>query len=309
MTNFLTSPWTLMISVFIGVYIGLYEKGAIPYLEPVGLIYINLVTLCVIPILLSSISINLGKLLHSAKGRKILRRLLFLYLVLFVLVAFIGICVGVLGNPGGNLDQSQRSAIGEIIQQSPYMPEASIKLLEDQSVESGRTLVAVLIDKVIPHNLFAAMSGDDVPKVCFFSVLLGLVFGAMSSHKTGLLTQLLSNINEAFVYLMQWLMVPLPIALICLLAGQIGGVSFEAIQVLAKLAISVVVADLLLFAVFLIMLSVRSRQSVFGVLYNMREPILISLAASNSFGAVPSAIEGMKYYLRMGHRSMGGEFL
>ncbi len=63
--RFLLSPWSVLVGVLLGLYIGIYNKALIPYIAPFGTLYLNILKMCILPILITAISTSLGKFMKS----------------------------------------------------------------------------------------------------------------------------------------------------------------------------------------------------------------------------------------------------
>ena len=62
--DWLLKPWTLIASAVLGVVIGLYFKEATPTLNALGDLFLNLLTMCVVPLLISAVSTSIAKFIR-----------------------------------------------------------------------------------------------------------------------------------------------------------------------------------------------------------------------------------------------------
>ena len=57
----LLSPWAILVSIAAGVLIAVYFKELIPFVAPIGKIYLALLQMCVIPIILTAVTSKIGR--------------------------------------------------------------------------------------------------------------------------------------------------------------------------------------------------------------------------------------------------------
>ncbi|NEP55072.1 MAG: dicarboxylate/amino acid:cation symporter [Moorea sp. SIO3C2] len=65
--NVLKSPWAILISVILSVYVGTVHKEFAVALAPMGDLYLGLLKMCVLPILLAAITTSIGRLMRSRR--------------------------------------------------------------------------------------------------------------------------------------------------------------------------------------------------------------------------------------------------
>ena len=77
----LRSGWFILFSASIGVILGRYFPKQAEFISPVGKIYISILTMCILPILLATISVSIAHLIHNQKDSKHIKRLLIVFVL------------------------------------------------------------------------------------------------------------------------------------------------------------------------------------------------------------------------------------
>ena len=72
----LTSPWTILSSILLGVCAGIYLPAESTVLEPVGSIYISLLKVVVLPFLLATILVGVMTLLQKEGSQAMIKKII-----------------------------------------------------------------------------------------------------------------------------------------------------------------------------------------------------------------------------------------
>ena len=69
MNKILSSPVTLFVGILAGFLIAFFAKPLVPILRPFSTVYLNLLKMCVIPIVSTAVAVNLRRLVgHKTQG-------------------------------------------------------------------------------------------------------------------------------------------------------------------------------------------------------------------------------------------------
>ena len=80
---------------------------------PVGDLYLALLSMCIIPIVLTAIVSGLGEMLAMGTMQGYLKRIAAVYLITVILGSSLGVFAGWVGRPGKALDADARKAHGQ----------------------------------------------------------------------------------------------------------------------------------------------------------------------------------------------------
>lgn len=298
--DFLLSPWAILTSVAVGSYLGMEERELSFAMGAYGSLYLNLLKMCVLPILLSAITISLGRLINAKGAQDHFKKMSAIFIVGLLLSSMGGIASGIFGEPGRNLDAATRSTLGhKINQDTTHAPGMEISLREPFIDNTTEISLASFFDDIIPSNIFSALSQDRNPQVLVFSLLVAIALGRLKNKKTAeALFLVLDAVYQAFENLIKWLMYLLPFGLTALLADQIANVGMEVVAAMMKFVAVAVVCFLTIVAVNSILIWRLSHLPFRKVLSALREPVLIAFFTRSSLASIPAALHAMHQSLK-----------
>lgn len=281
----------VFVAAAIGAYIGFYQPEYIKYVEPFGNLYISILQMCILPILMSAISLSIGKLIKQTDQKGFLNRLVITFILSLLLASFLGTSIGYLVNPGGQLESNSLTAIGDIIH-GQADPDLEVNLFEQHVVPEENTLMKELFFSLVPANIFNALSYGYTIKVLFFSVLFGSAIGALRKQAADHIFLTLDALYNSFSKLVQWLMYIFPFGICGLIAATTSKIGKDAFIAMFQFVPLVIVTFLLWFGIMSLVLKVRTG-SFWGPLKALKQPLIISLSTSNTMASLPSALEAM----------------
>ncbi len=302
--SLLTSPWSILVSVGIAVFIGIKFKDVAAILRPFGQMYLYMIEMTVIPIIISAVISSVAGLAKSSGIRAFLFRMIVVFIVMLAGVAVIGTVAGIIGNPGAGLDEQTRNTLGSIVktQQSEYAPDLELSLKSPIERVKQTNIVDFLV-QMVPRNIFAALTSGRALELIFFSIIFGIAIGVLSAKHGGSLIEVFDGLFKAFQKIISWLMLLLPFGLICLLSFQIASTGFSILRAMIKFILIFFAAGAAVFLADLIIIWRRSRMPLGRVLKSLLDPIVISLVTRSSFATLPSAIKSLSQELGYYERS------
>ena len=300
----LTSPWTILVSVGVAAFIGVMFKDLAAALRPFGQIYLYLIEMTVIPIIISAVISSVAGLAKSAGVRAFLLRMLVVFVLMLLGTAALGTLGGVIGSPGTGLDEQTRNTLGAIVKtgQSQYAPDLELSLTVPTEHQKPQGFVDFLV-KMVPRNIFSALSAGSALQLILFSIIFGVAVGVIGAKRGESLIDVFDGFFKAFQKIISWLMVALPIGLICLLSNQIASTGFQILVAMVRFILVFYVVGLAILLLDLIIIWRRSRQSLGQVMKAVLDPLLISLVTRSSFATLPAAIRSLSHNLRFFERS------
>lgn len=294
-TRWLRNPWVSLCAMVAGVAIGLEAKGLVPYLAPVGRLYLSLLQMCVLPIISCAIVVNLARLLRSGSVGKCVGRVVMFFAVTAFTAATIGCLIGLVACPGGGLSAEARVTLGRVFMSS------------GESAAAGAESHALwgLLNSLVPSNVFFALSAGQTLAVIFVSILLGFAVGVVKESAGRSLIAGFGGTYDAFFKILDWTLYGLPVGLVCLLAEQVGMLGVEMLIAMAKLVALFYAGCLVLCLLYIVNLRLTTGLSAFGILRSLGQPLVVALAAQSSIAALPLALERMGSELRQPAESTG----
>lgn len=292
--SWLLSPWTILISVVLGIGLGIYlhhhPSGALAVVRSIAYVFLSLLQMCVVPLIITAVTGSFAKLLISRHHHGV-RRIIYLPIVFIasmMITSAVGIAVGQLSGVGLNVNQSIRGEIGGAINRAFSSTTQSVS---DGSQVSG---VEDLLHSIVSSNVIkAAVNGQGIT-IIIFSVLLGLSLGFITSKSSRTVVQFFDGLFEALLRLVNGLMYCLPLGLLALFAEQIAKMGLGSFLSLYKLVLYIYVPCLAMTALCLAIIARRVGVSWFTALVSLREMMTIAFASSNGFSALPFGLNSME---------------
>jgi len=289
----LLSPWTILVSISIGIAIGVYSKSAAAAIAPFGNIYLSLLQMCILPILLSAVASSLGGLVKSKKTKGSIKHIMVVFFIGLVLTSLIGVVCGLIGKPGQGLNEDTQAVLGELIHKSESDIDLEMFFFEDTPDTDDSPSLIGFLQEIIPSNVIASMTNGRNLQVLFFAVTLGIASGFIPRRKSDSLLNLLEGIYLAFSKVIKWAMYILPIGLCCLIAEQVSQIGMEILLAMTKFVVVFSISCLLIFTLSTVIIWQRSRRRLSEVLAGMKDTIIIALATRSSLATIPSALDAM----------------
>ncbi|MGE0093536.1 MAG: dicarboxylate/amino acid:cation symporter [Alphaproteobacteria bacterium] len=290
----LSSSWVIFASLLLGLYIGFFHKDLAAAIGPFGTVYLALLKMCLLPFLISAITVSLVKLLKTHTAANSLRRIVAVFVGGLLLCTLYAVIFGAVEGPGRDLDESSRAVLGNMVDRSPYAVDLEMSLTGPTVEKKSESSTETVIRQLIPDNIFNALSSGDSLKVLFFAIIFGAAVGFSSRHVGDGLSATLDTIYHACQRVIQWVNYVLPFALCALVASQIAIVGLEPLVAMVRFIVSYAAAVILLMIVCSIIIWARGRVSYIQSVMALREAVLIAIGTRSSIACIPSVIRSME---------------
>ena len=295
LSNLVGTPYLLIFSIILGVTLGTLYPDFSKSIEFIGRIYVDLLKLCVLPILFSAICISTAQLITVPDSRKLILKLVIVLLSTQFMAGTIALLVGLLFQPGAGISEKTLASLGGQINVSGINYEVTLNSPTKIDTENP---VLVLISSTVPSNIFEALSESRSLQVVFFSILFGVALGLLKSTSKSRVLLALEEVYSSFRMIIKWLTTILPLGLFSLIAAQIAKTGFVTIVLMGKFVIVTAVTLSAIYVLNIVLLWIRSGASLRTVLLSSKEYSMITMATSNSSAGMPSAIYGLTETLK-----------
>jgi Na+/H+-dicarboxylate symporter len=277
----------IFIGLILGVVVGLVfgEKALI--IEPVGTIFLRLITMIVVPLVLVSLMLGTASLGDIRK----LGRIGFKTIVYFMITTMIAISIGlVLANivkPGTGLNEEVKAELYK-----SYESKAQVSI---QRMEEKPSLKDILIN-VVPTNPVRALIDGNMLQVIFLGLLFGLILTLIKKSKSEMLIKFLDGVNDAIIQVVHIAMRLAPYGVLALIAAVIGQYGVNILVTLLKYSL-VVVGGLLIYTISVNSLSLSLLGRMNPLLYfkAVKEAMIIAFSTSSSNAALPVSLECVEH--------------
>jgi len=278
--------------IFAGLVAGLVVGGlarslawlatAVGWLEPVGTIFIRLITMVVVPLVAASLFTSIASLGDLKRLGRIGSRTLAWFVATTAMAAVIGLAVALAAGLGTRLDAATRIAIAGRF--------ASAGQAAVENVQAVPGLVQTLI-AIVPQNPIAAAAQGDLLALIFAVLLFATATTTLPAERSRPLVSFFAAVNDVAMVVIRWLMRLAPLAVGVLIAGTVLHSGIDLLQSLAAYALVVVLALIVHIAVVLLpAIRMLVRMDVRPFVRNVGDALVLAFSTSSSAVTLPVSI-------------------
>lgn len=275
----------IFIGLILGVAVGLIFGEKATIIEPVGTIFLRLITMVVVPLVFVSLMLGTASLGDIRK----LGRIGVKTAVYFIITTIIAICIGlILANivkPGEGLKENVKTEL--------YKNYESTAQVGIHRMEEKPSLVEVLVN-IVPTNPIKALIEGNMLQVIFLALLFGVVLTLIKNEKSKNLIEFLDALNDTIIQVVHIAMKLAPYGVLALIAAVIGKYGVNILITLLKYSL-VVLGGLFLytFSINSLSVSILGRTNPLRFFSATKEAMVIAFSTSSSNAALPVAMESV----------------
>jgi proton glutamate symport protein len=246
------------------------------YVEPLGVVFIKLLKMVIVPLVFSSIYMAMTNLGTPEALGSMGRKAVGYYFVTTAIAVFFGLVLVNIINPGIGADLG-----------SAGLSNLSGDMASKVTAQNGlfSTILGVAVD-AIPSNPAAALANAKILQIIVFAILIGIV-SLYNPVKAKPFMALMGSVEEISLKLTHGIMKFAPIGIFALMVDVMARSGFDAVTSLSKYILTVVVG-LLCHSIFLMFVaSVRLKKSPLFILKGLSAPLLTAFSTSSSAATLP----------------------
>jgi len=243
-------------------------RGPLSALEPVGVAFIRLVTMVVVPLVIASLFVGVASLGDIRRLGRLGGKTLGWFLGTTFVGAVIGVAVALVGLHGEPLGVSERTGASLTAPATPTLAE---------------TLLGM-----VPQNPFASAAQTDLLPLIIAVCIFGAAATVISPDGRRSLLAFFTALNELCMVVIGWLMTLAPLAVFVLLASLVARLGLDVLQRLLEFAVVVVVALLAHVVVVLVpLLRFGARLGVAMFFRAVSDALLFAFSTASSNATLP----------------------
>jgi Na+/H+-dicarboxylate symporter len=243
-------------------------RGPLSALEPVGVAFVRLVTMVVVPLVIASLFVGVASLGDIRRLGRLGGKTLGWFLGTTFVGAVIGVAVALVGLHGEPLGVSERTGASLTAPATPTLAE---------------TLLAM-----VPQNPFASAAQTDLLPLIIAVCIFGAAATVISPDGRRSLLAFFTALNELCMVVIGWLMTLAPLAVFVLLASLVARLGLDVLQRLLEFAVVVVVALLAHVVVVLVpLLRFGARLGVAMFFRAVSDALLFAFSTASSNATLP----------------------
>lgn len=217
--------WALFLGLIVGIGFNLFAPDLFEHvdsylLNPVGTLFLKLITMLVVPLVLFSIILGTAGMSDPKKLGRIGGKTITFYLTTTAIALVIGLGIAFLIQPGAS------------------------GVFETETVEFETAEAPPVVDtllNIIPKNPIQAMSEGQMLQIIAFAILVGFALARLGNKTEGLL-KLVEQGNEVMMFLVNLVMKFAPYGAFGLIASAIGKLGMSALQAMLLYMVAVIAA-------------------------------------------------------------------
>ena len=277
----------IFIGLILGIVIGLVFGEKARLLEPVGTIFLRLITMIVVPLVLVSLMLGTASLGDIRKLGRIGIKTIAYFTVTTMIAISIGLGLANVVNPGYGLNEQVKEELYK-----NYESRAQIGI---QRMAEKPSALDVLVD-IVPTNPLKALVEGNMLQVIFLALLFGIILTLIKKERAEPLIKFLEGLNDAIIQVVHIAMRLAPYGVLALIAAVIGQYGVQILVTLLKYSL-VVVGGLVIYTFSINSLTVGflGRLNPLRFYKGVKEAMIIAFSTSSSNAALPVSLECVEH--------------
>jgi len=282
-------PWPVFIAIVLAIIVGsllgkdaqLFGVSIYRVLEVLGDVFLNALTLVVVPLVSSSIITGIARIGGEQSFGKIGLKMFAFYFSTSLMAILIGLFFVNLIHPG----------VGMTIQENAQ-DQMLAQLQAHADSAKGKALVNVLM-QIVPSNIVAAFSQTQMMLgVIFFSLLFGYSISKIDPHPSSILQGFWQGVFQSMIRITHMVMRFLPYGVFCLVAKVFMMTGVHSLSSLALFSLTVLLSlSTFMFIGLSLLLKVVGRVSPLRHLKAMTPALVTAFSTSSSSATLPITID------------------
>ncbi len=266
----------VVIAMIIGALVGLFMGEGAAIFGPLGTIFIHLVKMLVIPLVVVSIIAGAASLGDSPSAGKIGIGTFAFFIITSGVAVTLALVMGNIFKPGAGVDfTAHGQSLTQITAEQGALPSAMDTLIG-----------------MIPTNVFESMTSGNILQILVFCIFFGIALSKVKGDGAKPIINGLNTIVDAFVWMINCVMVIAPLGVFGLMAESVGSFGFQALEVVLKLFVVFVVAILIYaFIFFPLVVKFFSNVPAMKFVSAMKKPQAMALSTASSMATLPVTME------------------
>jgi len=277
----------IFIGLILGVIVGLIFGEKATIIEPVGTIFLRLITMIVVPLVLVSLMLGTASLGDIRKLGRIGIKTIVYFTITTMIAISIGLVLANIVNPGYGLNEDVQAELYK-----NYESKAQVGI---QKMEEKPSLKDLLIN-IVPTNPIKPLIEGNMLQVIFLGLLFGLILTLIKREKSELLIKVLEGVNDTIIQVVHIAMKLAPYGVLALIAAVIGQYGVGILITLLKYSL-VVVGGLAFYTFTINSLTVGflGRINPMHFYKAVKEAMIIAFSTSSSNAALPVSLECVEH--------------
>ncbi len=280
-------PWKVLIAIVLGMVVGslTQREGAIfglklfPIYDLCGKIFINSLTLVVVPLVGASIITGIARIGKESSFGRLGAKTFGFYLGTSLLAILIGLFFVNILAPGKVIHPEQLMSV-------------NVADIQKHVATQETTRVSDFLNQIIPSNIFDAISKGQMLSVIFFSLIFGWCISKIETHSSASLFSFFHGVFQAMIEFTHLIMKFLPIGVFFLVARVFAETGFESLHSIGLFTAAVLLGLItFMFIALPLLLKLIARVRPYRHFRAMGPALVTAFSTSSSSATLPITID------------------
>jgi Na+/H+-dicarboxylate symporter len=253
------------------------------WLQPVGTVFLNLLSMVVIPLVATSVFVGIAGLGDLRRVGRLGARTVGYFAATALAAILIGFAVAALILPLAAVTPAQQAALREAARADPSFVRHAA-----QQLHGGARFI---VDLIPANPVAAAVEGNLLPLIVF-TTIFGVAAAGLPDDKRLTLTELADVIAQALIRIVRWVLLLAPFGIFALVAGAVARFGVELIRAMSVFILAVIVGLAVLIAVIYVpAVALVARLRLLRYLRAIRASLLMAFSTTSSLATLPVMLE------------------
>lgn len=276
-------PVQIIVSIVMGILVGLYLPQAALSLAPLGDVFIRLLKMIIVPLVLASIVMGVVSLGDIRQLKSIGTKTVSVFFLTTLVAVTVGLVTANVIDPGIN---------------------SSLQLEQSSFSRTAPDLKNVLIS-IIPKNVVSALAEGNMLSIIFFAVLMGCALISIGDEGTPLI-KVFKGLDTVMMNITHWIMALAPIGVFSLMSAIVAQTGTAAFGPLAKYMLTVLIGLVIYsFIIAPIILIIFGKYSPKTLFQKMFTSLATGFSTSSSGATMPITMDLLTSKVGVSQRVVG----
>ncbi|QBO36868.1 cation:dicarboxylase symporter family transporter [Periweissella cryptocerci] len=276
----LSLGWRILAGLIIGILLGVVfyqNKTFIGVAQGTGTIFINMISMIVLPIVVSSLTVGIANMGDLHKLGRIGGKTLIYFEIMSTVALALGLLMANLTHVGTLVDLHSLQATDI----SQYVASAK---------EASHHGIGDILMTIVPTNIFAALSAGNMLPIIFFAVFFGLGVAAIG-ERGQIIIDFLQAVAETMFKVTSWVMQLAPFGVAGLIGVTVAQLGLNSLKPLG-LFILVAYATMAIFIIGIMGIVAKIFGfNIFDNLLVIKDELILAFTTASSEATLPRLIE------------------
>jgi Na+/H+-dicarboxylate symporter len=290
-------PWGVLVAIVLGIAVGSFlrdhphtiEFPFFPIFDTLGKVFLNALTLVVVPLVFSSIISGIARIGQEGSLGRLGFKMAFFYLSTNVTAILLGLLAVNLINPGANV--------------SLPSPEGLSLSIQDHLASREQITFTSMLVSIVPSNILKALSHGEMLGLIFFSLLFGYAISKIESETSSNLRTFFLGVFQTMIEITHIIMRFLPYGVFCLVAKVFMTTSGDSLRSVALFGLAVLLGlSMFTFIALPLFLKGIAKVSPLRHFKAMSPALVTAFSTSSSSASLPITIDCVEKRAGVSHR-------